>query len=243
MDRPPAPAYRLQSLDTPEEGPIRWLPVVLALSALALSGCGPAHSVRPLGSGRNAFDFSMGGPMAHLGGFGGPMPTAQLGYTRGLTDTTDAFARLQLTSALFGIFAAEAGASHQLFSQQGWLPALSLSLDASLTAGLGAGNAVLVPAGGLVASWLPWDPLLLYLGASAGASVSMIGEARWGGHFAPYFGFYFLPGGSNWAIGSELRWYAPTRANTYLTVPWIGVGKWGALAPIFVVSRSFGGGP
>lgn len=212
---------------------------VAMAAAAALVGCGTTRSVRPVGEGKHEVDVALAGPLMVLGP---PFPTPMVyaGYRYGLNAKTDLFGRLNLLTATMGIGSLEAGAGRLLLDQDGAIPALSGS--ASVLGLVTRGGANAIPQVAAQASWLFADQHLLFAGLALGASYGeRLDQSPFQLHFSPVVGLHERLFGSAWTLDVELRWLAPTRRTDVLTVNWIGVGPWGALAPGLGVSRSFGG--
>ncbi len=205
------------------------------LSALLLlaAGCGTTQSVRPLGAGRGALDFSVGGPI--VSSIGAPVPGLLAGYRYGLDDRSDVFGRLHLIPAAVGVLGLEAGGSRLLFAQRGSIPAVSASAEALFFAG--SGGAVAIPAASLTASWAAgrW---LFYGGSQQGVSFGkrLDGDGA-AFHWSPYVGATRDVG--RWTFGAELRWWEPHTGSDVLAW-WQGIGGRGALAPMISIARRMG---
>jgi hypothetical protein len=208
------------------------------VAILFLAACGTTQSVRPLGAGSSAVDFSLGGPL--LGAdVGAPVPLMLVGYRYGLDDRSDLFGRLHVLPAVGRVLALELGGSRLLSSQRGRLvPALSVSVQGLVVASAGA--VLGVPAASLNASW-SMRPWLLYVGSqqalSFGRRLDGSGAAL---HWAPYAGATVDL--RRWTVGAELRWWDPHVGRDVL-VWWQGIGRRGALAPMLSISRRLGGHP
>ncbi|MFN7142413.1 MAG: hypothetical protein ACK4YP_01455 [Myxococcota bacterium] len=96
----------------------------LALVALT-TACSTVHGVRPVGRGVVEVDASLGGPVTELFGAPVPLPLTTVGATVGVSDRTNVHAAVHPTAlALFGLVAADVGASTQLLAQEGARPRL-----------------------------------------------------------------------------------------------------------------------
>lgn len=214
-----------------------------ALLVVAALGCGTARSVRPVGEGNGVVDLSVGGPLLSLFDMTFPMPLAYAGYTHGLTDRVDVFGRLHLFPISMGLAGVELGGAYQLFGQSGWIPALSIN-GAVLAVG-GATGLWAVPNATLVGSWELAERVLLYVGTTHGVSwgEQLDGTNAFDAHWAPFVGATFTPKDWRLSFTGELRWFAPTEPNDFMTVDWRGIASQGALGPHFGVSYRFGDDP
>lgn len=205
---------------------------LLAASAL-LAACGTTQSVRPLGAGQGALDLSIGGPTVKSPLF--PSPILLAGYRRGLDDRSDAFGRLHVIPAVFGLAGVEAGASRLVLDERGPMPAVSMSAQGLFLGG--PGGWIALPAASLNASWST-GPWVLYAGSLQAVSWGRRLEGRGAAfHWAPYAGATREVG--RWTLGAELRWWEPHVGDDVL-VWWQGMGGRGALAPMFSISRRLG---
>jgi hypothetical protein len=92
-----------------------------------LFSCAPARFVKPLNKKQHAANISLGGPLIKYGTATIPIPFLTANYGYGFDSTTTCFASINITSALYGNFQVELGATKQLLQQKKYFPALSVS--------------------------------------------------------------------------------------------------------------------
>ena len=94
--------------------------------------CSPARFVKPLEKGQHAATVSLGGPLIEFGTAVIPVPFLTATYGYGIDSTFTGFGSFNATSALFGNFQIELGATKQLLQQKKYFPALSISPVANI---------------------------------------------------------------------------------------------------------------
>lgn len=97
------------------------------LSICLLFSCSPARYVKPLNKKQHAANISLGGPLIKYGPATIPIPFLTANYGYGIDSTLTGFASVNITSALFGNFQMELGATKQILKQDKYIPALSFS--------------------------------------------------------------------------------------------------------------------
>jgi len=102
----------------------RLLPVLLVC---ALAACTPMRFVRPLEKKQQAANLSLGGELIKYNSSTIPIPFLAANYGYGIDSSLTGFATLNITSALFGNFQLDLGATKQLLHQKKYFPALSIS--------------------------------------------------------------------------------------------------------------------
>ena len=89
--------------------------------------CSPARFVKPLAKKQHAVNLSVGGPMIKYGKATTPIPFLTATYGYGIDSTLTAFVSVNVTSALFGNVHVEPGITKQVFKQNRYRPAMSVS--------------------------------------------------------------------------------------------------------------------
>jgi hypothetical protein len=197
------------------------------------SGCSTVHGVRPIGEGAVVIDASLGGPITELFGAPIPLPLTTVGATVGVSQKTNVHAAVHPTGvALFGVFAADVGASTQLLAQKDARPRLMGDLTV-----IGAGGD-LGPDGAeggvrffarptVTASW-DWGPDTRHsLYASLGGMLQAFPSAHALGTVAV---------GNQWGLGeavrltTQLEWIAPYASSESLTPHYYSPGDLGAIS-------------
>lgn len=209
-----------------------WL-LLLLLAALA-SGCGTAHTARPLGKGNQAIHVSVGGP---VGGIGSPntfVPLTTLTYKYGLTDRADVYVGWHVLETFLGegnLFF-DIGASYYLLDQKGARPGLSAAFTVSPLINRRSGWAMMDFQ--MTASWAfgKKERHLVYLGAHnmfAPARSEAVQTSPY--TLSPYVGGQFSIGKKKQlALGLEVKWHRPWANTSDAVVGYVGIGKLGALA-------------
>ena len=102
------------------------------LSIAILSSCSPIKYIKPLDKNQQAATLFLGGPLIKYGSATIPVPFLSANYGYGIDSTLTGFATLNVTSALFGNFQAELGATKQVLKQNNYLPAVSITPVANI---------------------------------------------------------------------------------------------------------------
>jgi len=89
--------------------------------------CSPVRFVKPLNKNQHAANLSLGGPLIKYGKSTIPIPFLTANYGYGIDSTLTAFSSLNITSALYGNFQLELGATKQIMHQHQFLPAISVT--------------------------------------------------------------------------------------------------------------------
>jgi hypothetical protein len=187
----------------------RTIPLLLAVALVALSGCGTAHTARPLGKGNTAVNVSLGGPFAEVGGATVPIPLPTVGVKHGVSERNDLYASWQVLPAIMGSFAFDVGGSWYFLDQRKALPGLSTAL--TLHSLFNEHDAWFAADTQLIASWLLHPRHLLYLGFHL-TFVPIEGEVMQTSpvHFSPLLGGEVRLGKhKRFGLGLELKWLDP----------------------------------
>lgn len=110
---------------------MRFRIITLFIISLLFS-CAPARFVKPLQKKEHAANVSLGGPLIKFGTATIPIPFITANYGYGIDSTFTGFASFNVTSALYGNFQAELGATKQILKQHKYIPALSLTPIANI---------------------------------------------------------------------------------------------------------------
>jgi hypothetical protein len=102
------------------------------LCILFVCSCSPIKYVKPLDKNQHAASVSMGGPLIKFGSAVIPMPFITANYGYGIDSSLTGFAALNITSALYGNAQVELGVTKQLFKQNNYFPAISLTPVANI---------------------------------------------------------------------------------------------------------------
>ena len=92
---------------------MRFRIITLLLISLLFS-CAPARYVKPLEKKQHAATLSLGGPLIKYGTATIPIPFITANYGYGIDSTTTGFVSVNVTSALYGNFQLEVGATKQI---------------------------------------------------------------------------------------------------------------------------------
>lgn len=103
------------------------LRIITILTITLLFSCAPARFVKPLAKKQHAANVSLGGPLLKYGTATVPIPFLTANYGYGIDSTLTGFASFNITSALFGNFQMELGATKQVLKQNKYLPAVSIT--------------------------------------------------------------------------------------------------------------------
>jgi hypothetical protein len=211
--------------------PPLWL---LAIVALALTGCSTAHHARPLGKGNMAVHASIGGPVAGIGDPEIPIPLTTLTYKVGITDRADIFVGWHVLETFVnnGNLYFDIGASYYVLDQKKARPGISAAFTVSPLINKESGWASFDLQ--VTASWAlgPRERHLLYVGfhnvfTPARNDVVATPPYTW----TPYLGGQLRIGKKRrLGLGLEIKWHRPYASTQDAVVGYLGPGKLGALA-------------
>jgi len=102
------------------------------LYIVALNSCSPIKYIKPLDKNQHAATVSLGGPLIKFGTSTIPVPFLAANYGYGIDSSLTGFASFNVTSALFGNFQLELGATKQVLKQNNYYPALSITPIANI---------------------------------------------------------------------------------------------------------------
>jgi len=106
--------------------------IFIFTSLCTLPSCAPMHFVKPLNKKQQAATVSLGGPLITYGNTVIPVPFLTATYGYGIDSTLTGFTSLNVTSALFGNFQMDIGATKQLLKQHRYCPAISITPVANI---------------------------------------------------------------------------------------------------------------
>ena len=101
-------------------------------SICMLASCAPTRFVKPLAKKQHAANVSLGGPLIKYGTATVPIPFLTANYGYGIDSTFTGFASVNITSALYGNFQLELGATKQVLQQKQYFPGLSITPVANI---------------------------------------------------------------------------------------------------------------
>src|SRR5688500_4123785 len=99
----------------------------LSLLVSLIFSCAASRFVKPREEKQSAVSANLGGSLFEFGGITIPMPLTSITYGYGLKEKTTLFGSLHTTSLLFGVGQIDLGAVHEFKSQDGWIPAITVS--------------------------------------------------------------------------------------------------------------------
>lgn len=103
--------------------------LILFFFVLTIASCAPTRFVKPLEKKQSAANLSFGGPLVKYGTATIPIPFLTANYGYGIDSTLTGFASFNITSALYGNFQIELGATKQFLKQKKCIPSLSTTLQ------------------------------------------------------------------------------------------------------------------
>jgi hypothetical protein len=196
------------------------LKIVFISFALLLASCAPTRFVKPLAARQHAANLSFGGPLIKFGTATIPIPFLTANYGYGIDSTLTGFASVNITSALFGNFQMELGATKQILKQHTYIPALSTTLQFN-TIYRNRDAKKIYPQLDLNAFWeYGKRKNYFYIGASNWFELSQkrtLGESQknhW--IFMPLIGHSF--NGKKWNVNIEAKVIAPNLSNEKIVV-------------------------
>lgn len=212
------------------------------LFLLCYAACAPTRYVKPLAKKQSAVNVSLGGPLIAYGNTTIPIPFLTANYGYGIDSTLTAFTSLNITSALYGNFQLELGATKQFLKQHMYFPALSGTLVFN---GIyrNADAAKLYPQLDLNAFWeYGKRKNYFYIGLSNWFELSQkrtLGETQpnhW--IWMPLLGHSF--NGKKWNVNLEVKAIAPNLSNKNIVVDYkTPFGSHGALGIYIGYTRKF----
>ena len=214
----------------------------LLLLLLFCAACAPTRYVKPLAKRQSAASLSLGGPLIAYGNATIPVPFLTANYGYGVDSTLTAFGSLNVTSALYGNFQLELGATKQFLEQHTYLPGLSgtLALNGIYRS---ADAAKLYPQLDLNAFWeYGKRKNYFYIGLSNWFELSQkrtLGETQ-SNHWIwmPLLGHSF--NGKKWNVNLEAKVIAPNLSNKNIVVDYqTPFGSHGALGVYIGYTRKF----
>jgi hypothetical protein len=207
--------------------------LILLLCGVSLVACGHVTSVRPAPKDVVQAEAALGGPLVRLSGLVLPVPLTTAGARYGLGDTYDVAAHVHLTSLSFGVAGLDVGSTWMPLSQQGALPALSLSGRLYGFTNLRDGPRAYLELTGS-ASYLAGEHFLTYL-----SGTTLVQFAGGSPLYSLAFGEELRFG--RFGLQAEVRWYEPDVATVFQVVDWVPVLGQGGLGVIVGVNYRFGG--
>ncbi|MCC7050402.1 MAG: hypothetical protein IT239_01305 [Bacteroidia bacterium] len=105
---------------------------ILCGLVLILASCSPSQFVKPLAKKEQAVNASFGGPMIANLGAPIPIPFINVNYGYGIDSATTLWGGLNLTSALFGNFQTQLGATRALINNQGAVPGVAATVSTNI---------------------------------------------------------------------------------------------------------------
>lgn len=101
--------------------------ILITFCIAIFTQCSTSKFVKPLDYKQHAASVSFGGPLIEFANTTIPIPFINATYGYGIDTTLTGFASINLTSALYGNFQTEIGVTKQIFKQNNFIPAISLS--------------------------------------------------------------------------------------------------------------------
>jgi hypothetical protein len=101
--------------------------IIYLFIVLFAYSCSPSRFIRPLERDQHAANLSFGGPLIQYDKMTIPVPFLTAAYGYGIDSSLTAYSSLNITSALFGNFQMELGATKQIIQQSNYFPAISIN--------------------------------------------------------------------------------------------------------------------
>lgn len=195
---------------------------ILAVGFVLLTGCGTAHTARPLGEGNTAIITSFGGPITDLGAATVPLPLPTVGLKHGVTERHDIYLDWHVMPAVMETAAFDVGGSWYFLDQHKARPGLSTA--ATVMAAFNSSDLWLAADTQLTASWLLHPRHLLYVGFHL-MFVPVRSDAMDSApvHFAPLIGGEVRLGKNRgFGLGLEVKWADPWEETDMMLVDYAG---------------------
>jgi len=204
--------------------------------------CSPARFVKPLAKKQHAANISLGGPLIKYGTAVIPMPFLTANYGYGIDSTFTGFASFNITSALFGNFQVELGATKQVLRQNKYLPGISFTPIANIIY-KNKDARKLYPQIAINAFWeYGKRKNIVYIGIdnwfelASKRKYDIKQKNQW--MFMPMIGHSF--NGKKWSCNIEAKIIAPNLSNERLVVDYqTPFNKHGAFGVYLGVTRKF----
>lgn len=201
---------------------VRHLLLIAVLGLVALTGCGTAHTARPLGKGNTALNVSFGGPIAEVGGATIPVPMPTIGVKHGISERNDLFAEWQVLPVAMGVGAINLGGSWYFLEQNKARPGMSAT--ASLITTFSKDDVWAAVDTQWIVSWKLHPRHLLYLGTHlmlTPAPSEYVQNSPL--HLAPLLGGEVRLGKrQRFGLGLEIKWADPWKDTENMVVNYLG---------------------
>jgi hypothetical protein len=102
---------------------------IILIVLVFLGSCSPSRFVKPLKKKQSAASISVGGPLITYGTSIIPIPFLTACYGYGIDTNLTGFASFNVTSALYGNFQFELGATKQWINQKKYFPSISTAIQ------------------------------------------------------------------------------------------------------------------
>ena len=214
----------------------------LIIIVCLLSSCTPMRYVKPLAKKQHAVNLSLGGELIKYKSATIPIPFLSANYGYGIDSSLTGFATLNVTSALFGNFQLDLGATKQVLTQDHFIPGLSISPAFDFIY-RNKNAAKFYPQLALNAFWeYGKNKNLVYAGIdnwfelAAKKAFGIKQQNHW--FVMPALGHYFC--GKKGNFSTELRVIAPNLSNEKLVVDYqTPFGRHGAFGVYIGYTRKF----
>lgn len=206
--------------------------------------CSTTHGVRPIGKGAIGVDASLGGPITEVAGASIPLPLTTIGATWGAGERTNVHAAIHPTAiGMFGVFAADVGASYQLLPQAGARPRLMADLtlvfaggDAAPGGQEGGFRLFAQPSATMSWDWGRARRQTVYAGLTAFTEPLPEPHALAAFYAGNRFGL-----GARFHATAELKWIAPYASSLDVVPEYLSPGMQGAVSFQLGLGYRFGG--
>ena len=101
--------------------------LLFIFSLCLIFSCAPTRFIKPLAKNQHAANLSLGGALIKFGTATVPIPFLTANYGYGIDSTLTGFASFNITSALYGNFQMELGATKQILKQNKYIPAVGIT--------------------------------------------------------------------------------------------------------------------
>lgn len=216
--------------------------IITLFSICLFFSCAPARFVKPLEKKQHAANIALGGPLIKYGTATIPIPFLTANYGYGIDSTLTGFASFNITSALYGNFQMELGATKQLLKQKKYFPALSVTPIANVIY-KNKDARKLYPQLALNAFWeYGKRKNLVYVGIdnwfelASKKKYEIKQQNHW--MFMPMIGHSIV--GKKWSFNIEAKVIAPNLSNEKLVVDYVTpFNTKGAFGVYFGLTRKF----
>jgi len=206
-------------------------------------GCAAHSNLAPVGKGKVSGNFSIGGPVVAVFDTYLPIPYATAGVNYGAQKDVNLNCNLHLIAPLFGIIGIAPGIAFFPIANKGAIPTVAVQEQFMLLTSVKGGvedRFRMYSISTLSLAWQAWRGMS-YCGMNM--TTQPFSKPDYDSEAVPVICSPFI--GYRWDIGkkmrllTELKWQGANVRSDQLAVDYIGIGGYGAIAPLVSIEREF----